>query len=215
MSNLRNECYIFCIGLDFLRSEINADNSQIPINQLCKSENRQVHFLSMKSALSLDEISSKFDTMFRNYSTELFRLIWKSRMDAAHAIASQTSKILVIEDIKTKIWDPTFEECCSLLSSVEDRSIKLIAVDHYFRHLQNREMQLRRLQIGVQECSGIEGPKIHSNIEWIDTAVHLMKESWSLLSLCSAAKTIMALKNKLNLSGDFSFVHSIAKKVIH
>ena len=204
----------FFVGLNYLRCEINADNSRTPIKQLCISENQQVHFLSMKSALPLDEILFKFDTMSRNYSTELFHAIWKFHMDAAHDTASKTGKKLVIEDIKTKIWDPTFVECSNLLSAIKDRSIKLTVVDHYFRHLKNREMQLHRLQIGVQECSGIERHTAHSNIEWIETAVHLMKEYWSLLSLGGAARTIMALKRKLNLSGDFSFVDSIAKKVI-
>lgn len=200
-------------GLHDLRREVNADNSRTPINQLCKTENQQVVFLCLKSAFPLDEILFKFDTMFRNYSTTLFGEIWKHHMKTAYVTASQAATALVIDDIKTKIWDPTFVECGNLLSTIKNCSIKLIAVDHYFRRIENRKMQLIRLHNGVLKCSHAEELKTRSNIEWIDTAIYLMKEYWSLLDLADAARTIMTLKTKLKLSGDFTLVDSIVKKV--
>ena len=160
----------------------------------------------MRSALPLDEISEKFDVLFRDCSTDLVLKIWKSHMKAA---ASRTP--LVIEDIKTKIWYPTFEECKHLLDSVRDRSIKLTEVDYYFRQFERREMILQRLNNGMRKCLGAAG---HSKkLDWIKTAVHFMEEYWSLLNLADAAKTVMSLKSKRKLSGDFILIETIAKKV--
>lgn len=201
----------YIVGLHDLRAEINADYRDTPINELCISVKGEIKFLSMRSAFPLDEISWKFDTMFRNYSTELFHIVWKSHMKAASGIAIKTSTTLVIEDIKTKIWDPAFDECKSLLDSVHDRSIKLVDVDRYFRHIDKRDMLLHRLHNGVMECLGVVRHKI--NLEWIHTAVNLMMEYWSLVNLADAARTLMTLKNKLNLSGDFSLIRTIAEEV--
>lgn len=145
--------------------------------------------------------------MFREYSTELVQEMWMSTSaDASHAC-----KNLVIEDIKTKIWDPTFEKCKHLLESVHDRSIKLVDVDLYFQHFEDRELFLQRLQKGVIKCS--EGSVQMKDMGWIRTAVDLMKEYWSLKGLVGAAENVLTLKNKLNLSGDFSLMETIVEEV--
>ena len=130
---------------------------------------------------------------------------------AAVLIASQEEPELTIEDIRTQIWDPTFEECTRLLESLHDRSIQLVDVDRYFSQIKDKETQLHCLHDGITECEG--GVRQKEKYEWIVTAVKLMEEYWSLLKLADAARTVMTLKDKLNLSGDFSLIQTIADEV--
>jgi hypothetical protein len=163
----------------------------------------------MRSAFPLDEILNKFHALFKDHSTEIVNAVWKSHMKKAISEALETSKRLVIADIKTKIWDPTFEESKRLWESLQNRSIKLREIDCFFKDVQNREMVLRRLHCGIKKCLGDN----RQQEDWITEAVRLMKEYWSLVSLSDAAKTVMILKEKLKLSGDFHLIQTIAEKV--
>lgn len=202
------------LGLDELKDEIVADHYETPINKLWKFEEGKVEYLSLQSAIPLDEIAQNFDILFRKVSTNLVHAIWNSHMmKAASYVDSEVSEELNIMDIKTKIWEPTFEECLSLLDSLYDRSIKLVDVDRHFSKIKDIEKELRSLHDGVMQCSGNE--KQRENLDWILTAVKLMEEYWSLLKLADAAKTVIALKDRLSLSGDFSLIQTIAEQVIY
>lgn len=200
------------VGLEELREEINSDQSDFSINELCKYEKGEVTYLSFQSGYPLDEITMKVDIMLTKFPTDLFRTIWKFHMKTAIVTANEEERELLIEDIKLRIWEPAFKECMSLLDSLQDQSIKLIDVDHYFWHIKDRELQLRRLYNGVKEC--IDGGTIpNAELRWLHTAVKLMDEYWSLLNLASAATTLMILKDGLGLSGDFTLIQAIAEKV--
>lgn len=159
----------------------------------------------MRYAFPLDEILDKFYVMFRDHSTELVCTVWKFHMKKA------SSTILLIKDITTKIWEPTFEQCKRLRDSVQNQSIKLHDVDLYFRHIEKIEMNLHRLHCGIMKCMGI----VRREVDWINKAVELMEEYWSIINLSDAAKTIMTLKKKLKLSGDFSLIQTIAEEVMN
>lgn len=195
-----------------LKAEIEGVQQGWPINKLCIFENDKVKYLSMLSALPLDDILQNFDIMFRKYSITLFHVIWKNHMVAASKEAIKGSSPLVIKDIKLRIWDPTFNECVDLLRSLEDRSITLTDVDRHFKQYQEKEMLLRHLHDGVTEClDGLQRPK--SVVKWIPTVLHLMNEYWSLVNLADTAKTLMKMKKELALTGDFSLIETIANKV--
>ena len=165
----------------------------------------------MVSAKPIDETARQFDIMCREYSTGIFFYIWKSKVKAARNIVIHRAAELVIEDIKLTIWDPAINECISLLESLQDRSIKLTDVDCYFSKINDLESQLRHFHDGIMRCLG--SAKHVKNFKWLRTAVNLIEEYWSLLRLADAADIIMDIKNSLNLSGDFTLILSIAKKV--
>ena len=171
-----------------------------------KFEHGKIEYLSLQSAIPLDEIALNFDTMFRKFSTNLIHAIWEAHMNAA----SQKCKELMIMDIKHKIWEPTFRECLNLLESLHDRSIKLVDVDRHFSKIKEKEKELRCLNDGVTMCCNL---KKNQNLDWIHTAVNLMKEYWTLLSLAEAARILISLKDRLSLSGDFSLIQTIAEEV--
>jgi hypothetical protein len=202
--------FYFLPGLNEIKAEIDADQHEIPINELWNCVNGRVEYLSLCEAIPLDSISPKFDVLFREFSTTLAHNMWNSHMKAASDVASQEARGLTIMDIKTSIWEPTFKECLTLLDSLHSRSIKLTDVDRHFLNIKEREKEIRCLHDGVTKCLG---PQKSMSLEWIKTAVKLMDEYWSLLNLADAAKILLTLKDSLSLSGDFSLIQAIADEV--
>ena len=196
-------------GLDDLRNEITGFNLETPINQLCRREENDVIFISMVSAKPIDKTARQFDIMYREYSTDIFFSIWKSKVKAAR---SQRAAKLAIEDIKLIMWGPTVDEGRSLLESLQDRSIKLTEVDRYFSEIKDLESQLHRFHGGIMRCLG--STEQVKSFKWLKTAVKLIEEYWSLLRLADAADVIIDIKNSLTLSGDFTLIQSIAEKVM-
>ncbi len=197
-------------GLDQLRAEVQYDHTTTPIKDLCVIEDGIV-FSSIKCALPLDGIRQQFNIMSSVHSTPFFREIWVKHMKKAAASVKRNERAeLTVEDIKTAIWDPAFRECNYLLESLRDRSIKLIEVDCYFKTREERKLQLQRLCSGVCKCIS---PDKWSDFGWIDDAIIHMESYWSLLNLSKAARVVMELKARLDLSGDFEDIETLAIEV--
>ena len=194
-------CIHFCDYLE-LKAEL-EDCKRIPINELCKFEHGKVKFLSLSSAFAIDEIACKFDVLCREFSTDIFLRIWKEKVSTTHE--------LLIKHIKTKIWDPTFDECKWLLESLCNRTIKFADVDKYFLGIEEKERQLYHLHCGVMACMGNDEHEATSS--WIPKTMKALEDYWSLRKLTQVARTVMTLKEKLKLSGDFSVIQSIANEV--
>ena len=194
-------------GLTELIKEIQAEYGEESIKNLCKGHGNTFELVPLQAASPILETARKFDIMQRKHSTDLFNSVWKNHL------FSIRNSYLVIEDITSKIWEPTFSKCNDLLNSVCDKSIKLTDVDLYMKPLdENKAMQLKRLHSGLSEC--VEDSKIvKSSPELIDEAVHLMEEYLSLKDLAQAAKTVIKLKEILTLCGDFTLIEKLATKV--
>ncbi len=193
--------------MDELRSEIDSNHKSSPINSLCQCVEEGPVFLSLQTALPLDNIIVNFDNII-NAQSGLFQDIWGKHMKNS-AKKNERGK-LTIEDIKVAIWDPTFMECVSLLNSLCDRSILLVDVDSYFKSIkQDMKWELRRLNAGICKCDSSQT----SSNTWIDDIVQLINEYWSLLTLSKAASVVITLKNKLCLTGDFKAIETLADQV--
>lgn len=142
----------------------------------------------------------------------LFLEIWeKHKKKAATAVQRKERSKLVIEDIKTVLWIPTFEECVYLLKSLHDRSILLEDIDKYFESIkQEMNWHLKKLNTGIRQCGNTQTPE---SGQWIDKAVEHINEYWSLLTLSKAAEIVIELKNKLGLTGDFKAIERLAYQV--
>lgn len=196
-------------GLNQLLCDVNSDKKLAPINTLCMLTGNTATFLSPQSALPLCDIDVKFDTMLSCEST-LFLEIWKEHMKSA---SEKTGKsVLTIEEIKTVLWDGTFEACHCLLQALQDRSIKLSEVDHYFRRIKDEfPEQLRKLNLGLHKCID---PNKQIDSSWINDCVHHIRDYWSLLTLSQEAKAILKLKSRLSLTNDFTAIKALTDQVV-
>ena len=194
--------------MDQLLCDIDSDQKLAPINTLCKFTENTISFLSPQSALPLHDIDIKFDIMLSSEST-LFLEIWNEHTNSA---AEKTGRAqLTIDEIRTVLWDGTFEACYRLLQTLRDRSIKLSEVDHYFKHNGDEfPEQLRKLNVGLHQCINKQ-----SDCSWIDDSVHHIRDYWSLLTLSEEAKAIMSLKKRLSLTNDFTAINSLTDQVTY
>lgn len=203
----------FCQGLDDLRAQLGADYDNHPINQLCTADGpSRFIYHRFQSAKPLEPIRMRFDFMERLYKNDLFHRVW----DGATRKAAARKHELSIEDIVDDIWRPAFKECeTTILGGLQDGSIKLQAVDHYFRRYDNNiekvESDLHQLHKGVESCYGRNPPP--KCPQWIRNAVSRIHKYWTLDQYASAARTILELKKKLKLTGDFHQMDTIAEQV--
>ena len=129
--------------------------------------------------------------------------------------AAKSNPELSIQDIVTKIWEPAFQECCRILESLRGRTMKLCEVDNRFKCYDDPgkiKSHLENLYKGVELCLG-HNQHSTSSPGWIRSAVESMQQYWTLSRYAKAAKTILELKERLELTGDFSIMETIATQV--
>ena len=211
--------YCFCVtfssyvsGLADLKRQLEANYDSCPINTLCTADgSSRFIYHCFQPAKPLEPIRMPFDFMQRLHQNDLFHRVWSN----ATRKAARRRDDLTIQDIVDEIWRPAFKECeGTILGGMRDGSIKLQAVDSYFRCYTNIEAiegHLHRLYNGVELCYG-RAPS-QTCPPWIHIAVHRVYEYWTLSDYAAAAKKILELKDKLKLTGDFQAVATIAEKV--
>ena len=191
--------------------ELQQDYGSKQIRSVCVSKGPS-HLINycFKTAVPLDPIRTLYDFMARHHPNDLFHRIWS----AASRRAEKEKPDLTIKDIVTKIWNPAFKECCRVLDSLQDCSMKLKEVDDRFYQFGDSNMivvHLEKLYKGVELCHQRAPPT--KCPPWIGSAVERMQQYWTLSRYAKAAKTVLQLKEKLKLTGDFSLMETIAKKV--
>ena len=210
MSN--DKCYNNLLGLAELEKELNQDFQSMPIRSLCVSKGpSHLDVQCFKTAAPLEQIKSKYFLMAQYYKNDIFHRVWEHTLQQAFY---GDIPELTIPDIVTKIWNPTFDECCRILDSLSNCSIKLQDVDKHFRHYcesSRLKSHLEQLHKGIEECHDREPPTLCP--QWIDSAVERIQQYWILSRNSRAAQTLLDLKHKLNLDGDFSLMETVATKV--
>jgi len=194
-------------GLAQLKEELRKDFSQEKINTLCVREDQKIRVLCFASAESLREFAVEFYIMNQKQHSDLFTTEWEAAMYAAVRSSAGT---LTLADIHSKVWEPAFRNCQSLLRDLHDRSMKLAHIDGCFKqHEHELEMQLTNLFEGVNTCFG--ETKCGA---WIKGVVCQIRDYWDLSNYSSAASAFMDLKEALNLQkGDFSNVKILTTEV--
>ena len=202
---------ILILGLQDLRDELDQNLDTARLNSLCVSDGAsKMTFKLFKSAIPLDPIKIMYDFISRHHQNDLFHRIWeRTSLRAARDIPN-----LTIQDIVTKIWDPAFKECCRILDSLQDNSMKLREVDDRFSGYDDPNViqnHLYKLFKGVELCCIRKPPQICP--PWIKSAVQRMQEYWTLSRYAKAAQTVLDLRARLGLTGEFSLMETIASQV--
>jgi len=201
-------------GLTQLKGELQKDFSQEKINTLCVREGQKVKVVGFQSAGSLSTFAAKFCIMTQKHPSDLFVIEWKQAMDTA--VQSSAGAALTLADIHSKVWDPAFSNCESLLLALQDHSMKLSCIDECFKqHKSDLKTQLDSLFDGVNECLGEA-----KSGDWIGGVVKNVSDYWHFLDYWKlhnnhrAATAFLDLKKALNLQkGDFSDVEKLATGV--
>lgn len=193
-----------------MQKELKKSYESAEIRSLCAYQGTS-HIVNycFLAAVPLDEIINKYDFMTRHHPNDLFRQMWQLTSKKAE----KENPELTINDIVTKVWLPSFKECCRILDSLKSCSMKLREVNNRFRHYSDSntiKVQLEKLYKGVELCHNKPAP---TRPPWINSAVERMEQYWTLTRYAQAAETVLQLRQKLELTGDFSLMETIAKKV--
>ena len=199
------------LGLQDLRDELDQNLDAAKLNSLCVSDGpSKITFKHFRLAIPLDSIKSTYDFMSRHHQNDLFHRIWERT--SIRAVREATE--LTIQDIVTKIWDPAFKECQRILDSLQDNSMKLQEVDDQFSSYDSPNViqtHLHKLFKGVEVCCNRMQPQTCPT--WIRSAVQRMQEYWTLSRYAKAAQTVLDLRARLGLTGDFTQMETIATQV--
>ena len=194
-------------GLHELKEELKKDFSVEKINTLCARKGQKIIVICFQSAGSLSDFAAKFYLMSQKYPSDLFTVEWREAMFVA--VRNSTNSSLTLADIHSKVWEPAFRNCQSLLQELHDHSMKLARIDVYFkRHQGDLEMQLRKLFAGVNACLGE-----NKSGAWIKGVVRRIYDYRHLCNYRNAATAFLQLRDNLGLKGDFRNVEILATEV--
>ena len=156
----------------------------------------------------MNEFAAKFSIMTQKHPSDLFVTGWEAAMNAA--VRSSAGAALTLADIHSKVWEPAFRNCQSLLDKLYNCSMKLAHIDVCFkRHEGDLETQLSSLFAGVNACLGET-----KNGAWIKGVAKRIHDYWHLHSYHKAASTFLELKEVLNLQEEgFRDVERFATEV--
>ena len=161
------------------------------------------------------EICSPLNIMLEKYiiirENSLFDWIWNETISE---IDSDDS--LLVEDIVSRIWDPTIQKCTELLTILANRTITLAIVDHYFQlYSPNKEAaqeDIMNLFHKLRRCvPSIDISEVGE--EQIRGSVTVIHQYWSLCIYAHAARVCLDLKEALQLTGNFEDVKVLASQV--
>ena len=190
--------------------QLQENYNQVSLRDLCytePSDPHKVQFLCFDVAHSLHVILTPFKVLFETHRSDIFLKIWRSKLKEAE----RAKETLTFDYVVAKIWNPVFEECCRLLDDIQSMSIKLKEVDKYFCDIEHINDHLKNLFYAIEDIRN-QNPRC-TDCKWISVAVFRIEQYWSLCEQAKAAKVVLELKKRLDLTGNFEVIEAVAGKV--
>lgn len=173
------------------------------IQLLCSIESNDViNFRCFQQARPLQCMLNEFHFLFNMHPNGLSLSAWDRQLEKA----AYTTSLIMFEDVVNMFWIPVFHECCQLVDSTRDGSVKLCVIDLYFAPLKSIYDHLKNLFLAVEVCRG----RTASDFDWIRNSIKLMEHYWDLREQAEAAQIVLELKEKLKLTGDFDIIENVA-----
>lgn len=140
--------------------------------------------------------------------SQCFLRLWKMRAEQTRATVPE-DQVFSVKDVQEKIYEPAIADFRKTYLSLKDFSITLGAVQSHFENLWGEKHRLLE-EFEVIEKS--EGPGQGSN-QWIAGAVEKIESYLTLSKVVNTARVIDALRERLQLNGDFQMLSDLTKYV--
>ena len=188
--------------LDFqlLHKELTVEVDTESICSLCYTKDGDIMFNHFKTAIPLSEMLPKFALLFPN---NLFCQLWREEIAAQKSIS--------VAVVSEQIWPNAYSRIQELMDSLHKRTIKLSTVDCYlagFKSEADLDRIMRELRTALNGCL-----ECGDDDKWIPAVVENIAQYRTLKQYEKAAETFLSLKDKMNLTGDFKEVETLACKV--
>ena len=154
-------------------------------------------------------ILEDFKSLFKTNDNKLVRYFFYSMLRD-----SVKNQPISCANFVTVVWNPFFQKCCRFLNDVKKKSIKLkeiLTIDRDCTSSEQLENELIKLCCGVENCH--DNKKLERDHRWISESVMQIKTYLSMCDQAKAADTVLEIKEKLKLSGNFDIVECVAQKV--
>ncbi|XP_009695289.1 PREDICTED: E3 ubiquitin-protein ligase RNF213-like [Cariama cristata] len=168
-------------------------------------------FIDGKSKIALHVLTDYRNMMQKLYVVEksqCFRRLWKMRAEEIKPTIPE-DQVFSVEDVQEKIYKPAIADFQKIYLSLKDFSITLGTVQSQFEKLLGEKDRLLD-EFEIMEDS--EGPR-DGKASWIAGAMEKIENYLTLSKVVNTAKMIDALRQKLQLEGDFQILSDLTKYV--
>lgn len=199
-------CSLFLDDTEVIRESLKEDFSEKPVHQLWDLLEKTISFKYCESKTS-DEI---LDEVYKLTSHQDKRVshIFQNIFNKAKELYLQKHKeaTVTIEVAVSELWKPACDEFNEGLKCLcNDLKLPLIKVDYIFKGLSSQTELKDQLLLWCEAVG-------EANVEWIDDAAQKILEYQELRRYSYTARTLMLLKEKLELIGDFDAVQALLSK---
>lgn len=141
-------------------------------------------------------------------------LILKSWMDRANALASKIteSETLGLEDVLSEIWQPSLREFYQLGIRIGNGFVTFEELDKAVKGCEDEGDGVRlRKEMKLMASKLDKYTDLEEN--WLEQRLKQIQEYRQLHHAAESSNAILKIRDKLNLKGDFSHIHSLTQLV--
>ncbi len=198
------------IGLKELEKCVGNNYELCSLQELCTVHDNVSCIIPFEDYINILSILENFKLLFKVHENDFVKYFLKSLVRSLTKSKVQVNLQNFVEDI----WNPFLKKSCIFIESIRDRSIKLREIDEIESHCTKSdqlENQLLRLFCGLEACHGRSS--LIADHSWILKPVNQIQTYISLCEQAKAARMVLQIKEKLELTGDFDIVEHVAHKV--
>uniref|UniRef100_A0A8D2LRN9 RING-type E3 ubiquitin transferase n=1 Tax=Varanus komodoensis TaxID=61221 RepID=A0A8D2LRN9_VARKO len=134
--------------------------------------------------------------------SHIFHYCWeltakKLAEDADNLDSEEDIAILNLDEVPDFLFDPSYREFCRLYNCLKSGELTFAEVDALFKDFVNDYDEVKK------DFQIMCGQHSHDGGEWIDERIHQIQQYHELHLALDSAEVIEAIKEVLNLSGDF------------
>ncbi|XP_075580950.1 E3 ubiquitin-protein ligase rnf213-alpha-like [Pelecanus crispus] len=207
----RRSFLLLCRGIeDMIKVERSTVEKSIMDNESFKDQMSVKKFsIDGKSEMESHILTDYSDMMQKLYIVEkshCFLRLWKMRAEQTKATTPE-GQVFSVEDVQEKIYKPAIADFRQTYLSLKDLSITLGTVQSQFEGLLgDKDRLLEEFKI-MEDSEGPRGGTPH----WIAGAVERIENYLTLSRVVNTAKMIDALRQMLQLEGDFQILSDLTK----
>ena len=196
-------------GFHGILALLQRDNSGDPINSLCTTLlNGKHHIKCFSAAECLFPYIEKFFIISKKYANALFNSFWLETLSQVEC----NNKVLTFQEVIDLVWKPVSDRCVQLLNNLQTCKIQLSEIDEVLKERYSDRVGLMRdiehLSKAVSECCDRV-----KDFKWIKKVSDRIWQYWELCSYHEPAKAFLKIRDSLALTGDFSLIDRVARKV--
>ena len=166
--------------------------------------------VSFPNAKPLECCYKHFYVMHPN---DIFNRFWCEKLSQV----AKEKKALSFQQVVDNVWKPVFDQCVKLLGELKSGKLKLSDVDSLFKESyssdQNSLNSLRQDLCNLHVA--IHNNQSSDDFERIESVVCHIGQYWNLCNYHEAAKAFIKIRDMLNLTGDFTLVEEVIRRVFN